>query len=535
MAVGLVTLCAALVAGAIVAPESATAEPFRDTTITGVAFAAQLASGQPFDAQNAVIIGDVVLPLATSVPKPVRCVSCRIDGNLVAPNVSFGDLVDLAGTRVTGAIDLRSATFARSLVWTDGTAGSDADFSGAEFKGGAAFSNTDFLGRTDFSRAAFGGTAVFSGRPGPGQSAAPSSVSTCDHPDLGLHATTGTFGDVTFQWAVFRDIADFRGRCFARGVDMSFVSISRAADFSTAQFAGVGRFPDANFGDQVSFALATVRDDLLLQRVKVSQDLLFDLADLGSGTVYLTDARVGGKLSFASVPFATALQMDGVSEGIIDLDPARIGWVLGRPTKIKILQDIENANRRQGDASKASDARYAWLSLSGEQTEDRPFWYPFADHVMYKDVFGYLAYPSRPVLVLLLLLLIGTMVRMAMILTTGRRQRLAAPVTARRSAAMRTLDAFLLGASRTISRAVRKATPTASGTKDSADPKRSGDNTTPSDANTPSEPMTPGQHLAAFLRWAEYLSVKGLLAIAVLTIANSNQTFHEFLEAAINR
>lgn len=582
------------VCGAVLPGEPANAATARDhwlpetsVTITASSVAAALRAGRSFDRAAVRITGRLDLRALRVVSSAFRCRSCHIDRAILAPDVTFRDVVDLSGTTVTGPVDFRGATFDRVLAWRNGKVGgaarfrfavfqdavafdnstfaSTGDFSGVSFRAAANFAFANFNKTVSFTGATFSGKANFTGRP-PTRHKVPAAYG-CQTVGFGAFAAAAVFTNATFAGT-----ADFRGRCFAGPAEFSDILVDGTAVFDGAEFAGLADFERGVFEADVSFRGALFRGDAGCKRAKrppappppacskftdvnALHDLVFDYAQFG-GTTDLTDATIAGTLSFLFVCRGSVLFVDSLSTGELVLPMENIGWL---PTtavgdKIKILQQVEITARSRGQTDIANNARFMWLDLS-RQTHHDPL-ANVADLVFYRLIAGYLVKPLSPLRALLVVVALATIVRAIAAVTHRSR----ASVLTRRIPAIPRRRILTARTARTG----RRPPP--------GQPRRMTRYRRPgaaSLARPPGRQVPPGRKIARFigalpralqdtlavvvprlpknniadhadrgylaLKVAEWITVKALLVLTLLCVANANATLHQFIEAILNR
>ncbi|HEV2370558.1 MAG TPA: pentapeptide repeat-containing protein [Streptosporangiaceae bacterium] len=582
--------------------------PGTSVTIKAASVVAVLRAGHPFDQAAVRITGSLDLRALQVVSSSFRCRWCVIDGALLAPDVTFREVVDLSGTKVKGPVDFRGAMFDRALAWRDGkvrgaalfgsavfrdsvafdntTFASTEDLSGADFRAAASFALANFAETVSFAGATFSGTAVFTGSP-PGRHKAPA-ASRCETVGFGAFAAAAVFTNATFA-----GLADFRDRCFAGRAEFSDVLAGGAMVFDGAEFAGPADFERGVFGADVSFGGALFRGNADFANVSAQHDLVFDDAQL-LGDTDLSGATINGTLSFRFVTKGKVLYVDCLSTGSLVLDLGKISWL--PPTavgdEIDILQRVEVTARNRGQTAVANNARFMWLDLSRRTHHDAVA--NIADLVFYRWIAGYLVKPLSPLRALLFVVALTTLVRMTATVVRWSRAPIPEPPDSSVSAAP-ALDglgcAYGLGSASRPDPAGHKAPPAGSGQpgtwpkapsaawkaatavwkiaaafagtlpgalQDSLAvvvPRLPKSNTTgPKGPSRPSAPghdgatpehqptqqqatpsRTGGSYLCEFMRLVEWITVKALLGLFLLCVANANATLHQFIEAILNR
>jgi uncharacterized protein YjbI with pentapeptide repeats len=150
---------------------------------------------------HVTIAGTIDLTPLGSVGAPFRCSDCRLDGSLLAANVTFQKRLDLGGLFVRDGVDFNGATFEAPALF------------GSEFDPGRA--GAEFARTADFSLATF-------------------------H-DL-----------VSFQGTLFDGTADFRLARFQDASAFDSAQFHDQADFTGAVFSGPTRFDEAGFAGEAT-------------------------------------------------------------------------------------------------------------------------------------------------------------------------------------------------------------------------------------------------------------------------------------------
>ena len=409
----------------------------RQPTIRGVDVVRALAAGRSFDRRNLSIIGDVNMGRLRVVRVGLRCQHCTLEGSLLGRDVRFKDVVDLSGTTVTGRVDLRGALFGRGLAWRDGSIdgttsaslavfrnlvdanglsfGRRADFTGARFLAAANFGAADFRGPALFDGVAFGGTATFtSGGRVPGHQGA--EPSHCPQGQAGSFSADASFTGATFT------AADFRGRCFHATASFAEVIVHGPAAFDGAWFLHQANFENAVITGDLSFLASRFKSTADFDGVVVGADLNFDYAEL-AGRTMLSHAAVTGTLSFWLTISGAKDSLEAsrnLRAGGLVLDPNDIAWVAGSGAQINMLQRVERTARASGQIDVANNARFAWLQMASAHQKGIA---GMPDHLLYRDIAGYLVRPWYPVRTLLLLIAAGIIVNAMMIGNVWQRIR----------------------------------------------------------------------------------------------------------------
>lgn len=444
-------------------------------------------AGEPIDLTGVTLAGDLDLTAVGTITRPLRCHQCRLAGALEAPDVVFERLVDFSDSKLEGPVDLR----------------------GSVFRDHARFDDTDFLGEAAFASARFAEDASF---------------------------TRGSFGaGAEFVAVTFAGHADFAQRCFADCEGPRLCDGARGRD-------GAANFEGAVFAGDASFLLARFADRALFRGVELRQGASFlgaclnEGADLGlltsggpidfdgalaSADIDLSNMASSGAVSLVGIrPFRTAVEgevrrfqltMEQLSVDELSMDVEVVGHVVGRDVQEEILELIERSAQQREDLSVANDARYRRLSLQGQ---DEAAW-RLADRILYRVVAGYLVRPAHPLVTLLVVLTAATLIRSA--------PRLRALARGAKGWRVRRhpLRQMVLGAEKAIT-VVCESLARSLGV--AFRPK-------PDEGTGIADRERIASYFLAAARWSEFLVYKVLLAVLLLTLANSYVTVREIIDA----
>ncbi|HEV7523502.1 MAG TPA: pentapeptide repeat-containing protein [Acidimicrobiia bacterium] len=493
-------------------------------------------SGKRVEFTGIEIIG--VLDLQNlKIEQSIRCKDCVIDGAILASDVTFAEAVDLEGVTLKGRVDLRGAKFEGPMLARGDKAGGGAsdsiDFSFARFEQQSAFDGLSFKGPLRFEGAFFADNTSFVGT---------------------------NFADVAvFDRAHFAASADFGGRLSTATSDSV---TSGDATFLGASFDGSVNFGQRIFNRKLLLDHSRAGDSLSLSHTKVHERLSMDgakFADVDAKNLSVDGfASIAGSqvrsLSFEGATFDCSLNISGTSvadkatlrtvnlpnksrtdvcddphklfvsgftAGDLSMDQSLIALVPNDPNdpnddaKRKILSQIEVSARASGTVADANQAHYALLALDGGQKSRAA---RILDGI-YRDVGGYLVRPSRPLVALLLLIVIGTFVRYV-------RRRILRPATTdlpTTPSAQGTTG--VVAAKQAVTTSCRGTSRLAS-----AFARTVGRVLSPTPPDGPDEETTDASgYMAAGALMVEYIASKVLIIVFILSLANYNSTLHDIV------
>jgi hypothetical protein len=511
------------------------AEPPLDSTITAKQFVDLLRKGRLSENSHLTIAGRVELTPLHRVTQPLRCLGCTFKGGIEATDVAFTRLVVLSGSTIDGDLDFRGARFQDgfflrtadlpqepevhadvrgkahfSLATFDGDVGFDQTtfdrslgFNGARFGGDVSFADTIVGGHASFALANFGADAIFTG-----------SNSLCKE------NLPGTIeGNVNFRHALFSGSADFRNLCIRGGADFRTATFQGNANFLLARLGSNtskmlvrwdADFTAASFQGSASFTATTFAGLVSFADVSASRALQFEGATF-LNKVDCVRLAVSGLLSFKDAQLRGGIDLSHFTAGDLTFGLDSLPHVNGgRPEEERILGLIESSAKNRGDLALANEARYRNLSL---QHADRHGFSRFVDGVFYGWAGGYLVKPLNPLWPFLILLVIGLLVRGSVRVhehrLTVQRPRNRTLSTRRPALRLATwFSAYLEGLGDTVILAFEGKPKI--GIKD-RDRLR--------------------DYVLAAVRWVEYLWFKVLIAVFLLTLANSNSTLRDLIDS----
>jgi Pentapeptide repeats (9 copies) len=358
------------------------------------------------------IAGTLDLTPLGSVGAPFRCSDCRLDGSLLAANVTFQKRLDLGGLFVRDGVDFNGATFEAPALF-----GSEFDPSGAgaEFARTADFSLATFHDLVSFQGTLFDGTADF-------RLARFQDASAFDSAQFHEQANftgavfsgptrfdeAGFAGEATFDRAAFRSGADFRVQGFELPASFAGADFEGSADFSLAVFRQGGVFDGTRFAQGASFAGGE------FSALPFERGAAFEGVSSQKGLDF-TDATFSGiadfrELAAAAVSFdgihllgsRTTLLMGKLSANDLVLPVAVVDRV-GQEARDRVLSLIESSAKARGDIGLANDAHYRRRILASH----REGWARrTADVLFYRGVAGYFVRPLNPLMTALALALL---------------------------------------------------------------------------------------------------------------------------------
>ena len=496
----------AVVSIASACPGTAAAGQPAESTISGAELVARIEAAEggdlDVDVTGLTVTGPVDLTTLRDIDRPLRCLSCTFEGPISAADVVFTSIVELVDATFKGAVDARGAIFQRSSVFDGASFNDGLNLAGAQFDALASFVGTDIAGTANFDRAVLGGRAVFTGSP---LDAGAGVGGPCA-------ATQGAFaGRASFRGSSFRDAALFRQRCFADSATFEGASFAAAADFTLSTHHGATSFERVAFGADGSFNIARFIGPVSFVAASLAGKLDFDRAEFGSDATFSSLSGSGSLvLDGIIVPEGAdrPLRLASVTLDGLAMELDRVRFIRGPTVQREVLELLESTARARGDTGVANNAHFELLTRrNGTLPQPRRF----LDRAFYGDVAGYLVRPIHPLICLAVLAMLGTVVRA---LPTWRR----ALTARRRPAAILThLSVGLFGGiSDTLSASwsVRKRPE-------------------PHIELQPQVDAAIGPYMIAGLRWAEWLAVKLLIAVALLGIANANPTIRSLVDAVL--
>jgi hypothetical protein len=187
-----------------------------------------------------------------------------------------------------------------------------------------------------------------------------------------------------------------------------------------------------------------------------------------------------------------------------------VAFIDGRPNQQAALALIEETAREQGETGRANDAHYQLLQ---SQNADLPTPERVLDKVFYGAIAGYLVEPWHPLFWLMVLAAVGAVVRA---LPAWRR------AIGRQPRRLRILIVEVFaGLTGGLVETLRQSW---------------GIRTRPgplSAATRPNQPLRLRPYAPVALRWSEWLSVKVLIAVALLAIANAAPSIRTLIDSVL--
>jgi hypothetical protein len=330
-------------------------------------------------------VGDLDLSARETITRPFRCRGCRVDGRLLAADVTFERTVDLTGSAILGAADFTRASF-----------GDVASFARASFAGRARFDSARFGDDVSFEDACFESEARFA------------AVEFGGEASLGASSDSLAFEqDARFENARFAERADFRGRSFGREAVFQRADFRGTADFSRTKFAGTARFREARFDGGATFVGALFRDEAGFESATAGDSVDFGDA-LFLAKLSLFDFASDGELSLDGSELEGPLAVsDDTTAGDLRLDFDGALAALERQGdpgfEESFLRLVESTAQQRDDLALANDARYERRKLLARD-DGRPR--RLGDYLFYRGVAGYLVRPSHPLVTLLVVALL---------------------------------------------------------------------------------------------------------------------------------
>jgi hypothetical protein len=499
------------------------------------------------------------------------------------------------GAVVRGDARFDMTVFGSSASFDNMTFDGRTTFAGTRFRGDATFDASDFYGPARFAGATFAGDALFGGlaagrAPGAasarckprvagafGSQAVFAAVAFHGRADFGGRCFAGTanFSGITvtgradFDSAEFVGTAIFEHASFGDDASFTFATFRNDARFHRVSATRNLTFDAADFGPDLDLTGAAVRGTLSLATPFLPPEVDTDIdIDASVGGMVLDPGAVGARF------------------GKCDVLPC---------TPVAILQKVDETARASGDTATANAARFDWLEKSGQARLDNGNWWSrigvfLQDRLIYQWIAGYLVRPLHPVVAFVAFLALGILVRIFR--SPKRANDQPAPGTPPKSAAARQPDpaaqaAGIPAAATPGDSELSQAGPpgrSRSTTGPAAEPTPGGSSMahSPSEAGTLTSPGTPSgvshgrarrrrdpshwiraffetgavafsvrppeqltkvtkdaiaediakaSSLGVALRWAEYAWFKVLAVLAIMCVANYNETLHQFIES----
>lgn len=468
--------------------------PAEGGVVPAAEFANLLVGSRAADLSDTTVEGDVDLRSLEAIRRPVRCQGCRFSGSFTATDLIFERIVDFSGSVFRGRTDLAAAVFRDRAGFENVVFETEVTFGSARFTGDASFSGAEFRGPAAFDRAQFGSSAVFS--------------------------DTAFSGPAGFGAAQLSGVADFSGAAFEDEADFTGTGFGKRASFARATFGKLAEFRGASFAGGANLGVEKFEAGFNLEAVSAAGTVEFLGAGL-EGEGVLANFSSTGTLSLdglRAIGTGSKLFLDRLSVARLTMDVEEISVVRGRTVQKEVLKLVERSGRESGDLALANRARFEFLDLEGGEKEG--FVARVVDRVFFRDIAGYLVRPSHPLLTLLSLVVIAGVIRSFGHLreaTRGWAAGTASPGTGRFKRRLRRaveavaapIERILDGISTTVHVALnRKA-----------------------DHIERKESEKIRDHAMLWMLWIEFLVYKGLIAVFLLALGNSNSTVRQLFEA----
>jgi hypothetical protein len=323
-------------------------------------------AGDAIDLSGVTVVGDVDLRGVGVVSRPFRCVGCHFQGAIYAPDAIFERAVDLSLSFVAGAVDLTGSVFKDHGIFDRVKFFRPFAASSARMLDGFSFVRAHFYAPATFDRARVKGQATF--------------VGSTFYKDVNFRGVqlegASNFGQAIFTASRFQD-AFFGGRAnfsltlFDRDTYFNGAQLAGGGTFRAAEFHGSATFDHLSAANELSFDGATFRKGGNFFNVVTSGSLSFSGIDLREGELYITDL------------VARDLFMD------VELI---VKGVHGFPAKWRLLDQVEKTAQARKALPEANRARFVRMSLLAEEKRGVE---RLLDGV-YRDVCGYFVRPRRP-------------------------------------------------------------------------------------------------------------------------------------------
>jgi hypothetical protein len=340
------------------------------------------------------IAGDVDFRTVDGMRHAFSCTSCVIDGAVLGDDVVFDATLDLSGTRITGPVSMRRATFRGPVVFAPSAVGPASledrvDFTLARFGELATFAGASFGREAGFTAARFGGEVVFAGA------------------EFGRDATFDRAAaqvDADFSDAMFRGRATFDATEFDGLADLSDTLFESEAEFTSARFARDATFVGAEFASVTAETF-----DVAFDLASVGRDLVFDLA-VFNGRANFRRTTAGGVISFdrAELPHGKRYVFTDVAATGLQMDVDDARDAVQQRDRREVMELVETSAKARGDLGVANDARF---SLEVMKSHEQPWWKRVPNVVFFRVIAGYFVRPFHPIVALFVLVGIVALVR----------------------------------------------------------------------------------------------------------------------------
>lgn len=270
-------------------------------------------------------------------------------GTIVNANFSEAEFVGGAEFNIvtfSEEANFRDAMFLKGASFYAATFRGKANFFNARFDYGATFQSCEFQGGADFAVAKFGGNATFT--------------------------STKYGGEANFSEAIFEGDIDFLISAFQKDFIFSDVKVAGEADFAHTEFNGQTNFNTTRFQKKAMFFKVHFKNKAEFMRVSIGGVSNFSEADFGGEALFcgtsFSDAAAFYKARFrqdADFSMATfgrwAVFVDAIFEGIGNFPNS----------SFKETADFLRAEFRSGanfQLVRIEEANFVWTGFSGTRT-----------------------------------------------------------------------------------------------------------------------------------------------------------------------
>jgi uncharacterized protein YjbI with pentapeptide repeats len=357
--------------------------PREPATVSAEELVQQAKAGQTIDLDGVTVEGDVDLRRIGVLLRPLRCVDCYFNGGIDASDAIFERSVDLSHSTIAGSLDLTGSLLKEQVI-----------FNATEFLGPVVANSARILEGFSFAHARFHALADF---------------------DL-----VRVKGQATFAGSLFEREASFRGAQFenvnfeqAKLLDSSFGDsvFGERVNFSRTAFFGGAKFDGLQLAGGGTFRAATFYRSPLFNNLSVAHDLIFEGATfkdggkfynvVSSGSLSLSEVKVTkGELLINNL-VAHDLSMD------VDLVVKSVHEPPGSSVRQKLLDQVEKSAQAREALTVANRARFVRLSQDATKKHGVE---GLIDGV-YRNVLGYLVRPRSPFIAFCLLVFAAGLIR----------------------------------------------------------------------------------------------------------------------------
>ncbi len=317
---------------------------------------------------------------------PIIITDSTVNGNVIAPNVTFADTFDLSGTRVKGDLNIDHATFQRDAVFSNSAV--EGSFQAKSVRAHQAFNlaSVEISGDTHLERAVL---------------------------SEGLNAEQALFhGDSVFTGATFSAAVFVSRATFEQQLVFVRTSATSGADFRVATFNSDALFSEASIAGTLDLAGAKLfpepRDDDALATPRACTCLL-DFGDSSVGSLAMPDTNV----------FRGDIRIGNARLGALTMAKVLVDRIVGLDNQVAALNSMEDTARANGDTSLANETSFEGDVL--KHSDDSFFWkwiiwWPFGEQIA-----GYLVKPLRPARAMLILAAAAALLRIGAMALERRR------------------------------------------------------------------------------------------------------------------